>query len=450
MHNIGTTTVCGVVIDRENGKLLEAMTLPNDSPIESVYEWEKQQDVKRIYELCIHIVNMFRQNYKEIRTIGISSQMHGVLYVDKAGEAVSPLYSWQDERGEREYRDGLSYSEYLTTATGYRMATGFGLTTHFYNLVNGSVPAGADCICTIGDYIAMKLADRTRPVIHKSMAMSLGMYDIKAGTFDIAALEKVQIDSAILPEISKEECCVSEPSAEIQVSMALGDNQASFLGAVTEGSNTLVNIGTASQLSVFTEEYDEKVAVDYRPYIDGTFLMVGAPLCGGASYAMLKRFFEMTIQLFGCQQPQDLYAIMNQAGAEAYNDGSDLMVDTRFKGTRVNPKIRGAIENIGTDNFTPAALVSGVLQGMGNELLGIYNSLPAKFRQSSVIIGSGNGIRNNELMQRVIEDTFGARLEISLFDEEASCGAALYAMYAAGYFRNIGELQQILGTVGKE
>ena len=33
---------------------------------------------------------------KTITSIGITGQMHGILYVDESGRGLSPLYTWQD------------------------------------------------------------------------------------------------------------------------------------------------------------------------------------------------------------------------------------------------------------------------------------------------------------------------------------------------------------------
>ena len=44
------------------------------------------------------------------------------------------------------------------------MASGYGLTTHFYHLVNGLAPEDADVLCTIPDYIAMCFAGEKRSV----------------------------------------------------------------------------------------------------------------------------------------------------------------------------------------------------------------------------------------------------------------------------------------------
>ena len=43
-------------------------------------------------------------------------------------------------------------------------------------------------------------------------------------------------------------------------------------------------------------------------------------------------------------------------------------------------------------------------------------------------MGSGNGIRQNPLMQRLAEEMFGMEMKIPAYKEEAACGAALCAL----------------------
>ncbi len=46
--------------------------------------------------------------------IGFTGQMHGMLYVDASGMAVSPLYTWQDGSGEIPLEDGRTCVEILS------------------------------------------------------------------------------------------------------------------------------------------------------------------------------------------------------------------------------------------------------------------------------------------------------------------------------------------------
>ncbi len=114
------------------------------------------------------------ERHAPVGAIGLDGQMHGVLYVDGAGRAASPLATWQDGRGDLPLGEG-SYASELIRLTGLHMATGFGLTTHFWNLANGAVPEGARALATIADYVGMRLTGRTSPLMHASNAAGIGL-----------------------------------------------------------------------------------------------------------------------------------------------------------------------------------------------------------------------------------------------------------------------------------
>lgn len=105
------------------------------------------------------------------------------------------------------------------------------------------------------------------------------------------------------------------------VTTAIGDNQASFLGAVgNENGTLLVNIGTGGQISVLSDQYFAEDGIEARPFLDGKYLLVGASLCGGKSLCFAGRI----------------------------------------------------ITNLFADNFTPEAFTYGVLEGMALELYQMY------------------------------------------------------------------------------
>ena len=145
--DIGTTTICGILMDAANGELIKKITLPNDSAIEGKTAFEKLQDPKKIEEKCQWIVETLASEAEDLVTIGVTGQMHGIVYLNQAGEAVSPLYSWQDGRGGQIYQDGKTYAETLSEQSGYRLATGFGAVTHYYNTQNQLIPNDAHSFC---------------------------------------------------------------------------------------------------------------------------------------------------------------------------------------------------------------------------------------------------------------------------------------------------------------
>jgi sedoheptulokinase len=107
----------------------------------------------------------------------------------------------------------------------------------------------------------------------------------------------------------------------------------------------------------------------------------------------------------------------------------ELTVDTRFAGTRMTPSARGRIDDIGIDNFTPAALCRGFIRGMVRELTGMIPE-DAKAEFSTVLI-SGNAVRKNPLAQEFITAELGLPCVPALNSEEAATGAALAAAKAA-------------------
>lgn len=448
--DIGTTTICGVLLEAETGKVIKTETRKNNTAVQGVtHHFEKMQDGEQILSICNEIVDMFIESEKDISYIGVTGQMHGILYVNRDGAAITPLYSWQDGRGNCEYKEGMTYSEYGTKITGYKLAAGFGVTTHFYNQENHKIPKGAACFCTIPDFVAMRLAQKKAPAVHPSMGASMGLFNVEEGVFAEPAAKKLHMDISYFPRVEKKEVLLGKHKKGMNVSMALGDNQASFLGSVSEQSNTLLNIGTGSQISVFSEQYYKGTQIECRPYINNTFLMVGAPLCGGAAYAVLKDFYKKVLEMFGYDEPENIYQIMNNAGAKVYHKNNQMLVDTRFNGTRENPQVRGAISQLGSGNFTPEFLTLGIIRGICQELYSIYHYVPEYSRQALYITGSGNGIRNNPLLRQVAEEIFKRKLHISAFGEEASFGAALYALYCDGIFNTVEDMQRFIQIEGE-
>ncbi|MFR1374753.1 MAG: FGGY family carbohydrate kinase [Eisenbergiella massiliensis] len=82
-----------------------------------------------------------------VSAVGISSQMHGILYVDGEGRAVSPFYTWKDEKGKQLMADGETYEAYLSKRTGMPLFSGYGTVTHFFLSRNGMIPGGSSCNC---------------------------------------------------------------------------------------------------------------------------------------------------------------------------------------------------------------------------------------------------------------------------------------------------------------
>ncbi len=55
-------------------------------------EWERIQYAKEIVERAVNLLDYFLEKYPHVERIGLTGQMHGIVYVDKEGNCVSSVY----------------------------------------------------------------------------------------------------------------------------------------------------------------------------------------------------------------------------------------------------------------------------------------------------------------------------------------------------------------------
>lgn len=424
--DIGTTTI-SVALVNEDGSERQTHSEAHCAALPERSTFERIQDPDRLFKLAVCLLDdLLNQCADQVTSIGVTGQMHGIVYLNKAGEPVSPLYTWQDDRGSQILEDG-TYASVLSRLTGYPVASGYGLSTHFYHVRNGLVPESACCISTIHDYIAMKLSGLCSPVTDQSDAASLGVFDMINGRFDDAALLQAEIDPSILPNVASDPVIGTYRS--IPVCVPIGDNQASFFGATGgRSSGALVNIGTGSQFSVYCNTPIHCPGLELRPYPGGGYLLVGATLCGGRAYALLERFFADVVKMVTGSDAVSCYDAMEKR-LEEMGDVSDVpRVLTTFGGTRSNAGLRGAFLDVGIHNFTAGHWTAGVLKGICSELYQMYETyLSAGGQPIDTFYGSGNGLRKNPYLQKTIAEEFSLPLVLPPYREEAAVGAALYA-----------------------
>jgi sedoheptulokinase len=273
----------------------------------------------------------------------------------------------------------------------------------------------------------MNICSLTKPIIHISDAASFGLFDLSTKTFESG----FGVDFV-------ENYKIAGKYGNIPVSVAIGDNQASILSSVSDQNDLLINVGTGSQVSVITDNIVSAPNIETRPFFEDKYICVGSGLCGGRAYAMLKDFYKSLLSRVTDADDKTVYDIMNSLIEEGTET---LKVDTRFAGTRADNTVRGGIYGISTVNFTPSALTRGVIEGMIDELYGMYASMGVTIKG---IAGSGNGIRKNKALIKAAEKSFGYTMKIPCHTEEAAFGAALYGVISAGYRKNMSEIGKMI------
>ena len=412
--DIGTTSICGIVCDGTSGKILKVINRSSDAFIRGCADWEKIQSVDKIISCATDILDSLID--ENVAVIGVTGQMHGIVYTDANGNALSPLYTWQDGRGNLPYGE-TTYASFLKSYTGY------GNVTDFYNTVNNIRPTNAEFFCTIHDYLVMKLCGLKKPIIHATDLASFGEEN-KSGAD------------------TEDGYAIAGYYKNIPVTVAIGDNQASVFSTLANENDLLINVGTGSQVSVISSNKVSKDDIEARPYFEGKYLLVGAALCGGRAYSLLKAFYSDILGYVTSPDDATVYGIMDRM-LERYVEPA-LTVNTRFAGTRKDPQSSGSISGITTENFNPSALTYGVLCGMADELFTMYKQMD---ENKIGIVGSGNGVRKNPAFIKIVEKKFGRTLKVPLHTEEAAFGAALYGLVCCGIYKNAREVQKLISYI---
>ena len=438
--DVGTTKVAAVVVSRD-GKLLASASRPHEADL-AAPPGHAEQDVDRLLAAGFDVVGELPADLRRCAAaVGVAGQMHGVVVLNDAGTPLTPLVTWEDQR----CLEG-SFLDELSAASGHPMRTGFGCATLAWYVASGMLPERAAAACTIHDLLVARLCGEKRPVTDASSGASWGLFDLEALTWDAAAVKAAGIPASVLPEVlpcGAKAGVVCEEQAEklglpagTPAAAALGDNQASVLAMLDDPETELaLNVGTGAQLSaalpagVGPTRADAVSPFDCRPFPGGRFMLVAAALAGGSAWAWLAETVERWLAELNvpCPSRDDLYRRLNALGLAA---DDALTVKPHFLGERCDAARRGTIEGIDPENFSLGRVARALARGL---MVNLKAMLPTEtFVGRRAVVGGGNALRRNPLLQEMAKEVFGLPLRLAAGKEEAAVGAALNAANLAG------------------
>jgi sugar (pentulose or hexulose) kinase len=475
--DVGTTKIAAVVVDSSSGREVVVKEVPNDTETTSAAdkargrsEWNAAASMKRAFECIAAAVGDARGG--EIKGIGVTGQMHGMVLLAN-GSPISPFIGWQDRRCQEMLpgRD-VNYIDRMmqlagvggfagtgcTPATGYMASTLFWLAQNGNERVTKSAARARDGVmaCFLPDYLVLRLTGRG-PVTDPTDAVGAGVLDVATGAWNNGLISKLGLRTDIFPPILKSGAVAGGLTAEaanalglkegIPVCVACGDNQAGFAGSVADPPESiLVNIGTGAQVSAWVPGCPSAENLDTRPHVDGGFLLVGAPLCGGVSYAFLRDFLlAVGREFFGASGDDDIYAKMNSLAAAAPAGADGLRCEPLFTGSRPDPQRRASWNGMSPANFTPGHFARAIIEGIVEQVrLHYADMLGGGMRPRRQLICTGNGVRRNPLFGQTLSTAFQMPLRVTVSTEEAAFGAALLAAVASGEFASLRDAAKLV------
>lgn len=459
--DIGTTSLSAVVLDPESGRQVAHRTVANRAG-SFPGPGRAELDLSRLYGLTVRclaeLVAQADLAPTAIQGIGVTGQQHGVALIGPDAAPAGPAITWQDLRVQEPLpgSDRPVLDRFIAAAggreafrnTGCLPAAGFvGPSLYWLNLQD-ALPAAPVTACFVPDAVVSFLTGET-VVCEPTLAASSGIFDIRANCWDLTLLERLGLPARLFPPIGGAGDVVGGLRRELAeavgleqgmpVTVALGDNQASFIGSAPEpGRSLLLNVGTGGQISARTEEFHFIPGLENRPFPEGQYLLIGGGLFGGRSYAYLQQFFqEVGTQLLDSELVDDLYARMTELAAAVPAGSDGLRCEPFFTGSRTDPGLRASFSGLSPDNFTPAHFARALLEGMAGGFFAFFEQMKPVVGTPPLLVGSGNGVRQNRLLARILAGCFEKPLLIPSHAEEAAVGAAVAASVGLGIFENL-------------
>ena len=448
--DIGTTSLCAMAFSADEGRVIGIASAPNDADVSPLPAGRHEQDAALIVERCFGLLKQLlaepRVPATDVVGIGVTGQMHGVLLVDERRQPLTNLVTWRDMRALETGPLGhlptalARLGDGVRERTGAMLSPGYGGATLLWLAENGFIPSGARAL-TIADYLVAMLSGVAAS--EPTHAASWGIWNVAHSQWDGETVAGLSIPDTVLPDVKSSVRPVGVVLDDVARDLGLpatalvcspvGDNQASFIGAAGFDTDlAVINLGTGGQVSVATGDYAFVPGLETRPLPFGGYILVGASLCGGWSYAHLCRFFrEIARELAGVDVPERrAYERLNALAARTPEGADGLVADTRFSGTRTDPHVRGAFTGIGRNNLTPGHLSRAVIEGVVRELVELGGA--AGIDRVSRIVATGNAVRMNPLVAETIARLSGLPCRVSDTEEEACLGAAYCAAVGLG------------------
>ncbi len=445
--DMGTSKICALALDAGSGEPVAVVSAANRADVgELPLGWREQNPDSIFQTVCECLQGLLADpsvRGAKIVGVAVTGQMHGVLLVNRQMEPLTSLITWQDQRVAGPVLDSAreALGPQAFARHGCHLHTGYGAATLKWLLAQGRFPEGA-CALSLADYLVARLTGvRSTEPTH---AASWGILDLQRADWDTEALASLGIPPEILPPVvpSAQPVGILLPDVAkalglpegVMVCAPVGDNQASVIAAAgLELDALVINLGTGGQISVPSRECVCAPGLETRPMPFGTWLTVGASLCGGWAYAYLCDFFQAVAQEITGQavSREQAFARLNALAATAPAGCEGLRADTRFSGTRNEPSLRGSFQNLDSTNFTPVNLARAVLEGMVRELADLGRL--AGLGNASRVVASGNAVRKNPILKAILEETFQMPCSLAQYSEEAALGAALCARRSLGF-----------------
>lgn len=391
----------------------------------------------------------------DIKGVGLSGQMHGLVLLDKENKVIRNSIIWCDQRTEKEcdYLTEKIGRERLIRITGNPAMTGFTLSKLLW--VRNNEPENYKRVHKVllpKDYIRFRLTNVFATEV--SDASGMQMLDINSRNWSDELLNDLDIDKNLLADVYESVVVsghVSNEAAEVTkleegtpVVGGAGDQAAGAIGngIVREGVISTV-IGTSGVVFASSDKprFDAKGRVHTLCHaVPGKWHVMGVTQGAGLSLNWFKKTFcgkEIEESKNG---GKNVYDILTEEASVSQPGSNGLIYLPYLMGERtphLDPNVKGAFLGI-TLNNNHNDFIRSILEGVSFSLkncLDIIRDMNVKIDDIRI---SGGGAEST-VWRQILADIFQYKLTTIKASEGPALGVAILAGVGAGIYPSVEE-----------
>ena len=393
---------------------------------------------------------------EDVRGIGLSGQMHGVVLLDEENRVLRPSIIWADQRSEAQclwITERVGAARLLELVSNPALP---GFTAPKLLWIRDNEPeifAHARKMLLPKDYIRYRLTGKL--AIEISDAAGTCLLDVKHGRWSREVLEALEIDPELLPPvvaadkvagtITEEVAALTDLLPGVPVAGGGADNACAAVGnGVVRPGLALVSIGTSGVVLVYasTPQVDMSGPVPrvhtFNHAVPQAWYLMGVTQGAGLSLRWVRDNIGLPERALERWTGLDAYELLTKE-AESIPAGSDgLLFLPYLQGERtphLDPYARGGWIGL-TASHDRRHLIRSVLEGVAFSLKDCSTIIQGQGLPIEQVRVTGGGAKS-PLWRQIIADVLGVELVTTNATEGPAFGAALLAGVASGLYTSV-------------
>lgn len=441
--DLGTSSVKAMLLDEYNGIIgVASQSYTVDIPVKGYAQQSPDMWWGAVKSTVRQLEAEYKDKFNEIRVVGYSGQMHGLVLTGSNGAVLYPAIIWMDQRSkgilEKVTKD--IGKEKMGEIFHNRLFSGFAFASLlwikeyepyiFEQIYKVLMPKDYIRFCMTGEYGT-----------DASDASSSCMFNIGERDWAWEIIRKCGVPQSIFPKVHESteiagvitELCALETGLPVGIPVVYGcgDQPAQSIGngGIAEGI-LISNIGTGAQISTYSNQdiYDRKLRLHtFCHALNKAHTIFGATLCGGLSMNWLKD------SVLGMKEFYEMSDMVKEV-----EPGSEGLIYLPYltgeRTPHMNPDAKGMFFGLclkhDRKNF-----IRSVMEGVTFSLKDSMEIFEQMGLKSDRIIASGGGASSSVWLQ-IQADILEKEIYVCKVKEQACLGACILAGIGSGILKS--------------